>query len=76
MKLWYKSPAQAWIEALPLGNGALAHDVGVPHASASPSTRIRSDGHPRETDVPGAAEKLSRAQELIDQGRYLKRRIM
>ncbi len=73
MKLWYKSPAQAWIEALPLGNGALG--AMMFGGTACERIAINEDtfwtGHPRETDVPGAAEKLARAQELIDQNRYL-----
>jgi len=73
MKLWYKAPANQWVEALPLGNGALGAMMfgGVSSERIALNEDTFWTGHPRQTDVPGAAEKLKTAQEMVLKGDFM-----
>ena len=72
LKLWYTKPAEAWVEALPVGNGRLGAMVfGHPFRE-----RIQLNentiwaGQPHRNDNPAALEALPEVRRLIFEGRY------
>ena len=71
-QLWYKQPAEAWVEALPVGNGRLGAMVfgGV----ARERLQLNEDslwlGWRQHTDNPAALEALPRIRELLFAGKY------
>ncbi|MBO1004022.1 glycoside hydrolase family 95 protein [Pseudogracilibacillus auburnensis] len=72
MKLSYRSPAQAWTEALPIGNGRLGAMVfgGVHRERLQINEDTLWSGGPKETTNQGAKEVLPKVRELIFQGKY------
>jgi alpha-L-fucosidase 2 len=73
LKLWYTSPAQRWIEALPVGNGRLGAMIfgGVRDERLQLNEDTLWSGAPREWNNPGAREALAEARKLILAGRYV-----
>lgn len=75
LKLWYRQPAQAWEEALPVGNGRIGAMVfgGVlrDHIQLNESTIWSGSptGTPLTAD-PAYREERRRKQELLLQGRF------
>ena len=73
LKLWYKQPAERWLDALPLGNGRLGVMVhgGVEkeHLGMNIST-LWSGAPDNEIDNPEAAEHLDEIRQLLFNGDY------
>ncbi|MBD2872285.1 glycoside hydrolase family 95 protein [Paenibacillus arenilitoris] len=70
-RIWYKQPAAAWEEALPVGNGKLGAMVfGHP---ARERIALNEDsvwyGGPRDRNNPDALPNLGRIRELLKEGR-------
>ena len=71
--LWYSSPAEEWVEALPVGNGRLGGMVfgGV----AGERIQLNEDtlwaGAPQERDIPGAYRHLPAIREMLFAGQYV-----
>ena len=65
--LWYQKPAEAWTEALPIGNGRLGAMVfgGVERERIQLNEETLWDGGPRDTNNPKALEALSKVQQLL-----------
>lgn len=71
-QLWYKKPAEAWVEALPLGNGRLGAMVfGQP---ANEQIQLNENtfwaGSPYRNDNPEALAALPVIRQLINNGQY------
>lgn len=71
-KLWYKSPAQVWTDALPLGNGHLGAMVyGIP---ATERIGLNEEtiwsGQPNDNANGEAREAIPVIQRLLFEGRY------
>ena len=72
LSLWYDKPAEAWNEALPVGNGRLGAMVfGSP---AKEKIQLNEDtfwsGSPSRNDNPDALKVLSEVRKLIFEGKY------
>jgi alpha-L-fucosidase 2 len=73
LKLWYRQPAEEWVEALAIGNGRLGGMV----FGGTQSERIQLNedslwtGHPVERDNPEAAKYLDKARQLLFEGKYV-----
>lgn len=72
LKLWYKKPAEYWVEGLPLGNGRIgAMVMGNPHRE-----RVQLNentvwaGSPYRNDNPAALEALPEIRKLIFEGKF------
>ena len=65
--LWYQKPAEAWTDALPLGNGRLGAMVfgGVKRERIQLNEETLWDGGPRDTNNPKALEALPKVQQLL-----------
>ena len=65
--LWYQKPAQAWTDALPIGNGRLGAMVfgGVKQERIQLNEETLWDGGPRDTNNPQALEALPKVQQLL-----------
>ena len=72
MKLWYRQPAQEWVEALPIGNGHLGAMVfgGIQHERIQLNEDSVWGGKPIERDKPDAAKYLAEARQLLFEGKY------
>ena len=72
MKLWYRQPAQEWVEALPIGNGRLGAMVfgGIQRERIQLNEDSVWSGKPVEQDKPGAAKYLPEARQLLFDGKY------
>ena len=71
MKLWYDKPASLWVEALPLGNGAIGAMVfGDP---ANEQFQLNEEavwgGSPHNNTNPRAKDSLDEIRRLIFEGR-------
>jgi len=72
LTLWYREPARAWVEALPIGNGRLGAMVYGGHDVARFQLNEATlwSGGPREWDNPCAAQILPLVREAVFQGDY------
>lgn len=72
LHLYYRRPAAAWTEALPIGNGRLGAMVfgGVEVERLALNEETLWSGPPGEWDNPRAAEVLPKMRELIFAERY------
>jgi alpha-L-fucosidase 2 len=72
MKLWYRQPAQEWVEALPVGNGRLGAMVfgGIQRERIQLNEDSVWSGKPVEQDKPDAAKYLADARQLLFEGKY------
>ena len=63
--LWYKKPAEYWVQALPVGNGTLGGMIygGVTQEKIALNHDELWTGHPKDTTRPGAAEAFKKARE-------------
>lgn len=70
--LYYKQPAQYWMESLPLGNGSIGAmcDSGVNTDVITLNQDTLWSGHPRTVVREGAYEAYQRAQRLALEGDY------
>lgn len=71
--LWYSVPADAWVEALPVGNGRLGAMVfgGITQERLQLNEDTLWSGGPRQGDNPAAATMLPAVREAIFAGRYV-----
>ncbi len=71
-RLWYRQPAEAWTEALPLGNGRLGAMIfgGVARERLQLNEDTLYAGGPYDPSRPEALEALPRVRELIAAGKY------
>ena len=71
LRLWYKSPARMWEEALPLGNGRLGAmpDGGVERESITLNDITMWSGSVDDTRNPEALKYLPRIRQLLLEGK-------
>ena len=67
LTLWYRKPAEAWTDALPVGNGRLGAMVfgAVERERIQLNEETLWDGGPRDTNNPKALEALPKVQQLL-----------
>ena len=70
--LYYKHPAEYWMEMLPLGNGSLG--IMADSGTAKETFVLNHDtlwtGRPRSVEKPGAAKAFQKARDLALRGKY------
>ena len=70
LRLWYRQPAQQWVQALPVGNGRLAAmvfgDVRKEHLQLNEDTVWSGDKHDRSN--PEAAKSVPEIRRLLMEG--------
>ncbi|MDR3262876.1 MAG: glycoside hydrolase family 95 protein [Clostridiales bacterium] len=75
MKLWYKNPAETWIDCMPLGNGKLGMmpDGGVFREKIYLNDDTLWSGYPKDADRqnPSAGKSLDKVRTLILKGHRL-----
>ncbi len=73
MKLWYERPAQAWTEALPIGNGRLGAMAfgGVETERLQLNEDTLWSGAPRDWNNPQAKEVLPEVRRLVAEGKFV-----
>ena len=73
LRLWYRQPAEAWTEALPIGNGRLGAMVfgGIARERLQLNEDTLYAGGPYDPSSPDALAALPRVRELIAQGKFL-----
>ncbi|WP_420148357.1 glycosyl hydrolase family 95 catalytic domain-containing protein [Spirosoma sp.] len=71
LKLWYKQPANQWVEALPIGNGRIGGMVygGILEDQIQFNEATLWTGEPREYQREGAATYLPQIRQLIAYGK-------
>lgn len=74
LRLWYRQPAKAWVEALPVGSGRLGAMVfgGVATERLQLNENTLWGGGPYDPVNPEAAAALPEIRRLIDVGDYAK----
>jgi alpha-L-fucosidase 2 len=70
-ELWYQRPANEWVEALPVGNGALGAMIygGIAKESIQFNEHTVWTGEPRSYAHPGAVKVLPKLRELLFAGK-------
>ena len=71
--LWYRQPAEAWTEALPIGNGRLGAMIfgGIARERVQLNEDTLYAGGPYDPSNPDALAALPRVRALIAEGKYL-----
>ncbi|HOU15688.1 MAG TPA: glycoside hydrolase family 95 protein [Anaerolineae bacterium] len=72
LTLWYKQPAAAWTEALPVGNGRIGAMVfgGYPVERLQLNEDTLWSGWPKDCDNPAALPYLAQVREAVFAGEY------
>ena len=72
LRLWYRQPAKAWVEALPVGSGRLGAMVfgGIAVEQLQLNENTLWGGGPYDPVNPQAAGALPEIRRLIDAGQY------
>ena len=72
LTLWYRTPANEWTEALPIGNGVLGAMVfgGVEHERLQLNEHTLWSGHHVEDDNADAREAVRKIRQLLFEGKY------
>ena len=72
MILWYRQPAQEWVEALPIGNGRLGAMVFglIERERIQLNEDSLWSGKSIERDKPDGAKYLAEARQLLFEGKY------
>ncbi len=72
LKLWYEQSANAWTEALPIGNGRLGAMVfgGIQTERIQLNEESLWTGGPIERANPEALENLDKVRQLLFEGKY------
>ena len=70
-RLWYDTPASAWLEALPIGNSTLGGMVfGDPvHEKIGLNEETFWSGGPHDNNAPEALEHLDEVRQMVFEGR-------
>jgi alpha-L-fucosidase 2 len=73
LTLWYRRPAQQWVEALPIGNGRLGAMVfgGIERERLQLNEDTLWSGGPREWNNPNAPKVLAEVRRLIAEEKYV-----
>ena len=73
LSLWYRRPAEKWVEALPIGNGKLAAMVfgGVVEEHLQLNEDTLWAGGPYDPNNPDALAALPEVRRLIFEGKYV-----
>jgi alpha-L-fucosidase 2 len=71
LTLWYRKPANLWVEALPLGNGHLGAMVygGIAHERIQFNEQTVWTGEPHDYSHKGASQSLGKIRELLWAGK-------
>jgi len=71
LTLWYKQPAQLWVEALPVGNGRMGAMIfgGVSHERIQFNESTVWTGQPHDYAHHGAYQSLPKIRELLFAGK-------
>ena len=72
LRLWYRVPAKAWIEALPVGNirmGAMVFG-GVAEERIQLNEKSMWSGSPQDADNPEASTAVPEIRRLLFEGKY------
>src|SRR5215471_18147212 len=71
LTLWFRQPAKAWTEALPVGNGTLGAMVfgGVAHERLQLNEHTLWSGHRFDDDTPQARETIAEMRRLLLDGK-------
>jgi alpha-L-fucosidase 2 len=71
LTLWYRQPAQKWVDASPLGNGRIGAMVfgGVPREHIQLNEDTIWNGQKRDRDNPEAAKYLPEVRQLLFAGK-------
>ncbi len=72
MVLWYRQPGQAWLDAMPLGNGLMGAMVfgGVQKERIALNESSFWSGRPHDYDDPEAGKYFPRIRELVFAGKF------
>ena len=72
LALWYRRPAERWLQALPLGNGALGAMVfgGLSTERIQLNEESLWSGGPWDTNNPEALAHLPEVRQLLFEGRF------
>ena len=75
LTLWYRQPAEAWTEALPIGNGRLGAMIfgGIARERLQLNEDTLYAGGPYDPSNPDALAALPRVRALIAEGKYRRR---
>ncbi|MEJ2649876.1 MAG: glycoside hydrolase family 95 protein [Sedimentisphaerales bacterium] len=67
MVVWYRQPANAWLQALPLGNGMIGAMVfgGVPQERIALNESSFWSGRPHDYDDPNAGKYFGQLRDLV-----------
>ena len=73
LTLWYRRPAQQWVEALPVGNGRLGAMVfgGIERERLQLNEDTLWSGGPRDWNNPNAPKVLAEVRRLIAEEKYV-----
>jgi len=76
--LWYKQPANQWMQSLPVGNGRLGAMVsgGIEKEVIFLDEESIWSGCPTDNNRPGASEYIDQVRQLIFTGQYDKARTL
>ena len=74
LKLWYDQPAEAWVQALPVGNGRFGAMIfgGVAEEHLQLNEDTLWSGAPKDWSTPGAKDMLPEVRRAIFAGDYEK----
>ena len=72
MELWYRAPASAWTQALPLGNGRLGAMVygGTREETVCLNEDTFWSGYPRPLDCGDKSGSFREMRRLVMEGRF------
>ena len=71
LELWYRQPANLWVEALPVGNGHLGAMIfgGIAHERIQFNEQTVWSGEPHDYAHPGAWHYLDQIRQLLWEGK-------
>jgi len=71
LELWYRQPANLWVEALPVGNGHLGAMIfgGISHERIQFNEQTVWAGEPHNYAHPGAWHYLEQIRQLLRDGK-------
>ena len=72
MTVWYRQPASAWLQAMPLGNGMIGAMVfgGVPQERIALNESTFWSGRPHDYDDPEAFKYFGQVRDLVFAGKF------
>lgn len=72
MVLWYRQPAEKWLEAMPMGNGIVGAMVfgGIQHERIALNEGTFWSGRPHDYDNPEAGQYFAKIRDLVFAGKF------